>query len=143
MFNSLPKTMTPAREPMTGPKTRWAEQLLAYILLIPAVSIFAVFGWYPLIRTLVSSFFHVRLAGESTFVGLLNYRKMLADPLFITAWKNSLEFVLWSLLLGFLLPVVLDWWDFGLAATWNVGMAVILAVLSILLVFSRRESASR
>jgi len=35
-----------------------------------------------------------------------------------------------------------DWWDFGLAATWNVGMAVILAVFSILLFYFRRESAT-
>jgi multiple sugar transport system permease protein len=108
MSNSLQKTMPGARHSMTGRKVRWGEQLLAYILLIPAVSVFAVSGWYPLLRTLASSFFRVRLAGESTFVGFLNYQKMLTNSLFVTAWKNSFEFVLWSPFMGFLLPAVLS-----------------------------------
>ncbi len=29
-----------------GRKTRWGQQVLAYVLLIPALSVFAVFGWY-------------------------------------------------------------------------------------------------
>jgi multiple sugar transport system permease protein len=58
-------------------------------------------------RSVQMSFQDVNLAGESSWVGLENFQLMLRDPVFEIAWKNTFEYVGWSLLLGFLVPVVL------------------------------------
>ena len=82
-----------------------ADSGLAFLL--PALIVFALFAWYPIIKAIQMSFQNVSLAGESTWVGLDNYALMLKDPAFDIAWRNSLQFALWSLLLGYLLPMVI------------------------------------
>ena len=86
-------------------KYRWSRQITAYLFLLPAIVLFAVFAWYPILRAVEMSFNEVTLNGESTWVGLANYELMLKDPAFSAAWGNSLQFAGWSLLLGFFLPV--------------------------------------
>ncbi len=83
------------------------KQLLAYAFLLPALIVFSLFAWYPIIKGIEMSFQNVSLSGDSTWVGLDNYALMLKDPAFAIAWRNSLQFALWSLLLGYLLPIVI------------------------------------
>ena len=83
------------------------RQVTAYLFLLPALVTFALFAWYPMLRSVQMSFQNVNLAGESSWVGLENFQLMLRDPVFEIAWKNTFEYVGWSLLLGFLVPVVL------------------------------------
>lgn len=83
-------------------------QITAYLFLLPALIVFGVFAWYPMLRSIQMSFFDVSLTSESTWVGLKNFELMTRDPVFDIAWRNSLEFASWSLLLGFLLPVALS-----------------------------------
>jgi len=86
-------------------KYRWSRQLTAYLFLLPALVLFTVFAWYPILKAVEMSFQDVMLNGDSTWVGLANYQLMLKDPAFSIAWGNSLQFAGWSLLLGFFLPV--------------------------------------
>jgi len=86
---------------------RLRKQLLAYAFLLPALIVFSLFAWYPIIKGIEMSFQNVSLSGDSTWVGLDNYALMLKDPAFAIAWRNSLQFALWSLLLGYLLPIVI------------------------------------
>lgn len=90
----------------TRPRVRWREQLPAWLFLLPALVVFATFTWYPMTVAVGYSFQHIGLRGNATWAGLDNYRRMFADPLFYTAWKNILNFVLLSLALGFFAPVV-------------------------------------
>lgn len=90
---------------MSAWKYRWSRQLTAYLFLLPALLLFAVFAWYPILKAVEMSFHNVSLSGDSTWVGLANYQLMLKDPAFSAAWGNSLQFAGWSLLLGFFLPV--------------------------------------
>lgn len=84
---------------------RWTRQITAYLFLLPAIVLFALFAWYPIIKGIQMSFQNVSLVGESTWVGFDNYALMLKDPAFSIAWQNSFQFAAWSLVLGFLLPV--------------------------------------
>ena len=52
---------------------------------------FALFAWYPSIRGVVMSFQRTR-RGETTWVGWDNYARIIDDPSFWTAWKNTLYF---------------------------------------------------
>lgn len=86
-----------------------AKQLAAYLFLLPAILIFAVFAWYPIFKSVQMSFFDVRLTSmnEATWVGLANFELMLKDPAFEYAWKNSFQFTTLSLLFGYALPIIL------------------------------------
>lgn len=87
---------------------RLSNQVVAYLFLIPALLIFALVAWYPMTRAFEMSFQNVRLKGGSTWAGdgLDNFRRMEKDPALEDIWRNSLEFASWSLLLGYMLPVV-------------------------------------
>lgn len=86
---------------------RLTNQAVAYLFLLPALLIFALVAWYPMGRAFQMSFQDVKLRGDSTWVGLDNFRLMEHDPALTDVWNNSLEFAWWSILLGYTLPVVL------------------------------------
>ncbi len=89
-------------------RIRWPEQISAYLFLAPALIIFAVFAWYPILKTVVYSFQNVSLNGTATFTGLDNFQRMLIDPAFGIAWRNSFLFATLSILMGFLIPIVVS-----------------------------------
>lgn len=106
------KTEQPMFMPTTGAiksrrRVRWRTQIPAWLFLLPALVVFACFTWYPIIIAVGYSFQRVSLVGPSSWVGLSNYRRMVADPLFYTAWKNIINFALLSIGLGYLVPLIL------------------------------------
>lgn len=86
---------------------RLSNQAIAYLFLIPALVIFALVAWYPMGRAFQMSFEDVKLRGDSTWVGLDNFRLMERDPALRDVWWNSLGFAFWSILIGYALPVFL------------------------------------
>jgi multiple sugar transport system permease protein len=87
-------------------RIRWSEQIPAYLFLLPALLVFGLFAWYPILKTLIFSFQNVSLNGESTWIGLENFRRMLNDPSFGLAWRNSFQFASFSLAMGYLVPIL-------------------------------------
>jgi multiple sugar transport system permease protein len=83
------------------------NQINAYLFLLPALVIFALFSWYPIITTIVYSFQKVGLTGPSKWVGVQNYVRMLGNPVFVTSWINILEFIGLSIVFGFMVPIIL------------------------------------
>lgn len=84
-----------------------SNQTVAYLFLLPALLAFALVAWYPIIRAFEMSFQEVSLRGVSTWIGFDNYRLMERDPALDIVWRNSFQFAMWSILLGYALPVVL------------------------------------
>lgn len=95
-----------ARETGRRRRIRWRAQLTAFLFLLPALLAFATFTWLPMVKAVGYSFQKVSLAGQSSWVGLDNYERMLGNPLFATAWRNVLHFTLLSILMGFVVPIV-------------------------------------
>src|SRR5258707_1619515 len=91
------------------PLVRFARRHTAGLLfLLPALLLFAFFVWYPIIYGFVLSFQDNSLFGGSgSWVGLGNFRRIFADPLFTVAWGNTLKFALYGLLFGYAIPVLL------------------------------------
>ena len=87
-------------------RRRLTEQITAYGFLSAAILIFAVFAWYPVLRNVVLAFQEVNFVRGSSWVGLDNFRFVLEDPRFATAWRNTGLFTLYALLLGFGVPFV-------------------------------------
>jgi multiple sugar transport system permease protein len=79
------------------------DNLTGYAFLIGAVFCFALFSWFPMIRGIVMSFQRTR-RGETTWVGWDNYVRIVQDPSFWTAWKNTFYFTVLALLVGYLVP---------------------------------------
>ncbi|HEX6290083.1 MAG TPA: sugar ABC transporter permease [Herpetosiphonaceae bacterium] len=104
-------TTRSAARSRTGSRSRWrkilAHNLAAYLFLLPALILFATFSWYPIARGFIISFQRIDLINPPQWVGLDNFRHVLSDPLFFRAWRNTLQFTLLALLLGYLVPVVL------------------------------------
>ncbi|MGW6196853.1 carbohydrate ABC transporter permease [Kribbella sp. NPDC055110] len=76
------------------------------VFLIPLLLVFGVFSWIPIGRAVVMSFQETNLVTPSTFVGLQNFRDVLADPLLWTAVRNTLYFAFLALLFGYPVPLL-------------------------------------
>ncbi len=86
---------------------RISSQATAYLFLLPALVIFALVAWYPIVSAFQMSFENVKLNGASTWVGLANFQLMLRDPALEIVWRNSIQFAMWSIVLGYAVPVII------------------------------------
>jgi multiple sugar transport system permease protein len=82
--------------------SRHDRALTAALLLAPGCLLFFIFVVRPIVETVRLSFYDWDGAGPKTWVGLANYRELLADPIFHTAILNNL---IWLLSYG-LAPVL-------------------------------------
>ncbi len=94
---------------MWSRRIRWfiRRNLGGYLFLLPALLVFALFVWYPIILGVIISFQSVDMINPAAWVGLANYREVFRDPLFGIAWRNTLEFTGYALLFGYFVPIVL------------------------------------
>ena len=83
------------------------DGLSTLLFLLPFLLVFGVFSWFPIVRAFVMSLQVTNLVSEPTFVGLENFARVLADPLFSTAVSNTAYFALLALVFGFPIPIVL------------------------------------
>ncbi|MEV8376634.1 sugar ABC transporter permease [Kribbella sp. NPDC056861] len=82
------------------------SSLSTLVFLLPLLLVFGVFSWIPILRAVVMSFQETNLVTPATFVGLQNFKDVLADPLLWTAVKNTLYFAFLALLFGYPVPLV-------------------------------------
>ncbi len=75
------------------------------VFLLPMLVVFTLFSWLPIGQAIVMSFQETNLVSAATFVGLDNFRDVLADPLLWTAVQNTLWFALLALVFGYPLPL--------------------------------------
>ncbi|MEV4314436.1 sugar ABC transporter permease [Actinocrispum sp. NPDC049592] len=99
-------TDPPALRTVSRLRRKVNDNLTAYGLLAAALVVFALFSWYPIVRGILLSFQEVNFVDPPKWVGLDNFARLFADPLFGTAWLNTLEFTGFALLLGFAVPFV-------------------------------------
>jgi multiple sugar transport system permease protein len=93
-----------------GRRTRmWRRRpgLASLVFLLPMLVIFGVFSWIPILRALEMSVERTNLVTPPVFVGLENFAKVLADPLFWVAVKNTAWFALLALIFGYPIPLIL------------------------------------
>ncbi|AXE82533.1 ABC transporter permease [Streptomyces atratus] len=93
----------PQRQRGTGAR----KQFTAWLFLVPALLVFGLFAWWPIVRSLLLSFQKTNLVEPAVWVGLDNFRTLFDDPLLGTAVGNTLFFVVLGLLIGFPAPLIL------------------------------------
>lgn len=91
------------RRTRAGRSRKARDTVSGYTFLIGALLCFALFSWYPMVRGIIMSFQKTR-RGVTTWVGWANYERIVNDPSFWTAWKNTFYFTALALLLGYAVP---------------------------------------
>jgi multiple sugar transport system permease protein len=83
------------------------RDLIGWGLMFPSILLFIFFVWWPLGSNIGLSFFSSVGFSADKFVGFANYETVFQDPIFLKALLNTLKYVGWSLLIGFLIPIFL------------------------------------
>ena len=83
------------------------DGLSTLAFLLPMLLIFGFFSWFPIVRSLIMSVQETNLVSTPTFVGLDNFARVVADPLFGKAVSNTAYFALLALIIGYPIPLVL------------------------------------
>jgi multiple sugar transport system permease protein len=103
---TLPRHSAPARPASrrrTPVSNRLRRNLTGHGFLIGAVLCFIVFSWYPMVREFIMAFQRTR-RGTTTWVGFANFDRIVNDPVFWQAWRNTVYFTVLALILGFAVP---------------------------------------
>jgi sn-glycerol 3-phosphate transport system permease protein len=91
--------------------TREKEWLYAWLLLLPAVALLALFTHYPAIANLWHSFYSTPRGNRTAvFVGLDNYRQLAEDPIFWQAFVNNLWYAAGTIPLSIALALLMAIW---------------------------------
>lgn len=85
---------------------RFKKHFWGYMFLLPAVVIFIMFLWVPIAKGALYSFYNIDFVKGNTFVGWDNYARVFHDPDVWTAVKNTLYYMLLTLIIGFWVPIV-------------------------------------
>ena len=88
-------------------KSHFRNELDAWILFIPSVIVLYLMIWRPTVLSAVWSFFKMNAYTPAGFCGFSNFRKVLTHTQFLPTLWNTVKYVLWSLVVGYLPPVIL------------------------------------
>ncbi|MEV4316282.1 sugar ABC transporter permease [Actinocrispum sp. NPDC049592] len=78
-----------------------------WLFLLPGLLVTLLFTVYPFVNTAVLSFTDAKVLGGGAFTGLANFSKMLDDPLFWVALRNSALYVVGVVPFLVILPLLL------------------------------------
>ena len=77
----------------------------AWILMLPMVAILYLFVWRPTVMGTYWSFFNMKAYTVKDFCGLSNYIKVLSHTQFVPMLWNTVQYVIWSIVIGFFPPL--------------------------------------
>lgn len=82
------------------------SNIQGWLLILPGLFLFFYIVWKPIFIGITYSFFHIKGFTPAEFAGLENYKYVLMDTQFLRTLKNTVLYVLWSLIIGFPLPII-------------------------------------
>ena len=90
---------------------RSSATINAWLLLLPAMTLLALFTHWPALATFIDSFYSTpRPRRGATFVGLENYRQIIDDPIFWQALTNNLLFAVGTIPVSIGLALLMALW---------------------------------
>jgi len=90
---------------------RLSATINAWLLLLPAMALLALFTHWPALATLIDSFYSTpRPRRGATFVGLENYRQIIDDPIFWQALTNNILFAVGTIPVSIGLALLMALW---------------------------------
>lgn len=82
------------------------KNIIGWILILPALLCMYFFILRPMIVGTYFSFFDMKGYTATKFVGLENYRRIINDSSFLRNLLNTCMYVLWSIVIGFFIPII-------------------------------------
>ncbi|CAM4464969.1 sugar ABC transporter permease [Paenibacillus phoenicis] len=101
--NTVKASTSASQKPRRG--SNWKQYMWGYLFLVPAIAIFIVFLWVPIIKGMVYSFYNIDFVKGNTFVGFDNYVKVFHNPDVLLSVRNTLYYMLLCLVIGFWVPI--------------------------------------
>jgi len=98
------------KQNLFGPRAVRAKtkrHISGWLIMAPSLVLFAFFVWVPLFESVRLSLFRAQGIRLMEFVGLQNYRDIFQHPDFMPALRNTFSYTIWSLIIGFLIPIIL------------------------------------
>jgi ABC-type sugar transport system permease subunit len=94
---------------ISGAQRREIKKFLeALLYLSPALIIFAAFVFIPLLRSIrLSTYLTDPIGRPAKFVGLLQYQRLFATPVFLNSLRRSVQFVLYTVPITLVLSMIL------------------------------------
>ena len=89
-------------------KRKWKKRdTIGWLVMLPSIILFAFFVWEPLLENIRISLYSAKGYQLLDFVGVDNYIKVISKPSFMQTLKNTFSYTLWSLIIGFFVPIVM------------------------------------
>ena len=80
------------------------RNIIAWAIMLPSLLLFVFFVWYPLVKNVAISFYNNY--DMEKFVGIENYQSVFKDDYFQSALLNTFKYILWSIIIGFFIPMI-------------------------------------
>lgn len=90
---------------LSGSKS--SEHIKAWLIMLPSLVLMTFFVWEPLFESVRMSLYKTRNVELVRFIWFDNYISVMKKDDFLQALMNTFSYTFWSLLIGFLLPIVL------------------------------------
>lgn len=101
-------TLKPVYKSPSAPKiARLKRDFGGWLIMLPGIALFAFFVWVPLLQSVRLSLYQTQGIRTVGFVGLENFRMVVNHPDFWAAVRNTFQYTLWSLVIGFFVPMIL------------------------------------
>lgn len=104
MFRTTSKTIKKRRKSILNFNKR---DVSAWLLILPALILIYLCILRPQILGTYWSFFSMKGYKVQEFVGLENYKTVITDSMFLKTLWNTCQYVLWSIVIGFFIPIII------------------------------------
>ncbi|MGQ8872124.1 carbohydrate ABC transporter permease [Paenibacillus sp. TSA_86.1] len=84
----------------------YSQKVAPYVFVLPFILIFLIFWFFPLINSFAMSFQDRMLGQDPKWIGEANYSKLLTDKVFLTSIRNSVVYMLGTLVLLIPFPML-------------------------------------
>ena len=88
-------------------RAKRTENFKSWLIMLPGLLLMTFFVWEPLLESIRMSLFKTKNIELVRFVGLKNFISVVGKDNFLQALTNTFAYTFWSLLIGYLLPIVL------------------------------------
>jgi multiple sugar transport system permease protein len=88
-------------------RARYGKDAIAWCIMLPSLILFTFFVWMPLVQSLQLCLYETQGFHAVRFVGLDNFAAVIAHPDFWPAVINTFSYTIWSLIIGYFVPIIL------------------------------------
>lgn len=83
------------------------SDLMGWLIMVPTLILFTFFVWEPLLESIRLSLYSAKGVELQEFIGFKNYIEVFNDVSFKAAFANTFKYIGWSLIIGFVVPIIL------------------------------------